>query len=344
MKKADKIKRRLGVLLVLVMLVGLVPLACIPSLADSAEEVTPFSTVKINGTVIENNDEPFNAAALPGFLNVSLDSAKSWAAPAGESWLIYNVDEQGAALACFFSDGAFVSDATRFATNTNSEVLNEGKTVGIFYTVAAHVHNYSTEWSGDDSTHWHACLGEGDCDAPKGSDAAHTFGDSGEARYTCTVCGRVVDTRKAQALNQDAADEVAALISAIGTVEYTAESKTKIEAARSAYTALTAEQKALLGNYETLTDAETTYAAFTGEQTSEQGNNSGSDGTPAPTEAKEKKSGLSVGAIAGIVIGSILLLVILVCVVLYILDKKKILNFPFIDRAIEKIASLFKKK
>jgi hypothetical protein len=58
-----------------------------------------------------------------------------------------------------------------------------------------------------------------------------------------------------------AADEVIAKITAIGTVTYTPESKALIDAARTAYDALTADQQALVTNYSTLTDAETTYAA-----------------------------------------------------------------------------------
>ncbi len=61
-------------------------------------------------------------------------------------------------------------------------------------------------------------------------------------------------------LDQMAADEVIAKITAIGTVTYTPESKALIDAARTAYDALTAAQQALVTNYPTLTDAETTYA------------------------------------------------------------------------------------
>lgn len=55
-------------------------------------------------------------------------------------------------------------------------------------------------------------------------------------------------------------DEVIAKITAIGTVTYTSESKALIDAARTAYDALTAAQQARVTNYSTLTDAETTYA------------------------------------------------------------------------------------
>ena len=59
--------------------------------------------------------------------------------------------------------------------------------------------------------------------------------------------------------DNEAADAVDVLIDAIGTVEYTDASKGRIDAAREAYDALTADQKALVTNYSTLTTAETTY-------------------------------------------------------------------------------------
>ena len=58
------------------------------------------------------------------------------------------------------------------------------------------------------------------------------------------------------------ANAVNDLIDAIGEVEYTDESKNKIDAARTAYDALTNEQKALVDHYDTLTAAEDSYAAL----------------------------------------------------------------------------------
>ena len=64
-----------------------------------------------------------------------------------------------------------------------------------------------------------------------------------------------------QAANdQEAANEVIGKINAIGEVAYTTECKNLIDAARNAYSELTADQKALVTNYEVLTTAETTYA------------------------------------------------------------------------------------
>ena len=64
--------------------------------------------------------------------------------------------------------------------------------------------------------------------------------------------------------DQNEAAAVKALIDDIGTVTYTDESKEKIDLARSAYDALTADQKALIGEaeYKVLTDAEATYEAL----------------------------------------------------------------------------------
>ena len=65
-------------------------------------------------------------------------------------------------------------------------------------------------------------------------------------------------------VEQELADKAAAkavddLIDAIGEVALTDDSKAKIDAARKAYNALTDEQKALVSNLATLTDAETAY-------------------------------------------------------------------------------------
>ncbi len=61
------------------------------------------------------------------------------------------------------------------------------------------------------------------------------------------------------AINQKAAQAVIDQINAIGTVALTAESKTKIEQARAAYNALTAEQKAFVTNAAVLSAAEAEY-------------------------------------------------------------------------------------
>ena len=60
--------------------------------------------------------------------------------------------------------------------------------------------------------------------------------------------------------DQAKAQNVKTLIGAIGTVEYNEESKAKINAARTAYDALTTEQRVYVDNYPVLTAAEAAYA------------------------------------------------------------------------------------
>ena len=55
---------------------------------------------------------------------------------------------------------------------------------------------------------------------------------------------------------------VESLIDAIGTVTYTADSREKIKKAREAYNALSEEDQALVSNYTTLTEAESTYVSL----------------------------------------------------------------------------------
>ena len=78
-----------------------------------------------------------------------------------------------------------------------------------------------------------------------------------------TVAERTYANLKAAAekaaADKEAADAVIAKINAIGEVAYTEACKNLIEAARNAYNALTADQKALVTNLEVLTTAERTY-------------------------------------------------------------------------------------
>lgn len=70
----------------------------------------------------------------------------------------------------------------------------------------------------------------------------------------------LTDAEDAYAALVAAAKAVVDKIAAIGLVEYTTACKDKIDAARSAYNALSDAQKALVSNYTTLTDAEAAYA------------------------------------------------------------------------------------
>jgi len=139
--------------------------------------------------------------------------------------------------------------------NKKSEYLTLNSVVA---TVPAHTHAYSTEWTSDSVAHWHECTSAvGPCDAAKSDSAAHTFGQEGTERYTCTVCKYVDNDKKAvadstdkaaAAAEQAVADSVVALIDAIGTVEYTKEVEAKITSAQQGYDGLTDAQKKLVPN------------------------------------------------------------------------------------------------
>ena len=92
--------------------------------------------------------------------------------------------------------------------------------------------------------------------------AGHTYGTAGDARFTCSVCGTVDAAKKAEVAIADAQSAIAALPEAS---KVTAADKDKIEAARKAFDALTAEQKAKFTavDYMKLTDAEAALAAAT---------------------------------------------------------------------------------
>ncbi len=78
------------------------------------------------------------------------------------------------------------------------------KTCGYSYTgdeTGKLTHNYSSEWSRDGNSHWHACTDAG-YENLKSDDAVHTYEDKvidptyeaeGYTRHTCTVCGYYYD-------------------------------------------------------------------------------------------------------------------------------------------------------
>ena len=92
---------------------------------------------------------------------------------------------------------------------------------------------------------------------------------------------------KAEAADKTAASGVDEKIKAIGTVSYTDACKAKIDAARKAYDALTTDQKKLVTNYSTLTDAEKKYADLKAEADKKPSGNSGTGNTSAGSTTGE---------------------------------------------------------
>ena len=102
----------------------------------------------------------------------------------------------------------------------------------------------------------------------KGSEAVEKCIEPGE--YTVVISdgeggNYTVSGTATFTITKEAIDAVIHLINEIGTVEYTDESKTKIDAARTAYDALNDAQQKLVTNYAMLTAAETTYAELKAE-------------------------------------------------------------------------------
>ena len=112
--------------------------------------------------------------------------------------------------------------------------------------------------------------------------------------------------------NNEKADAVKELINNIGTVEYNSDNKAKIDAAKAAYDALTPEQKALVSNYNVLTEAEQTYSAKEAEA--------------------NKRKGPSAGGVIVIILSVLLVLSLGAIVTIYILNKKGITHIAFVDK------------
>ena len=125
----------------------------------------------------------------------------------------------------------------------------------------------------------------------------------GEFKATCAVAV------------SESAVSVTNKINALPTPEnVTLDDKNAIEAARKAYDSLDADEKALVTTetLKKLTDDENALASL----------------KPATPE----KQGLPAGAVVGIVIGSIFGVLLIACLVLFLLNKKGIINLPFLNK------------
>jgi vacuolar-type H+-ATPase subunit H len=147
-----------------------------------------------------------------------------------------------------------------------------------------------------------------------------------KAKVSQEILKKLTDAEaKITSLEKDAADTKAAnavieRINALPEVsKITLDDKNDVATARAAYNALTVDQKAKVSSdtVNKLSNAEAKLAEL-------------QSSTPV-------KQGLSAGAIVGIVIGSILVVTIVGCLVLFILNKKGIINIPFLNKKEQKV-------
>lgn len=187
-------------------------------------------------------------------------------------WSLEDVVAEGNHLVAFvYTDGTNWSDVY-----TKFEKFDYMSTAGKTLTIKLDKAGYDANWNTVFSAHAGATIAVYDSTG-KVLTEGYTVADNQDGTYTVTiaVAGNyyvvaadidplTVPAVCAVAVNEDldkkAADAVAEKIAAIGTV--TKDSKAAIEAARAAYDALTAEQKALVANYNVLTTAEKTLSSL----------------------------------------------------------------------------------
>ena len=207
------------------------------------------------------------------------------------------------------------------------EVSESGQDIKSFKKVVfvSHVHVWDEKWTSDETHHWHACLADDATDEclleVEAAYAEHSYGEIGDARFTCTVCGHVDNNKKAAAelldTKEAAKKALDDLLAGKNESDYDPEdwaalkkiiedAKAEIDNASSVETVNSTES-----------DAEDQVALI---KTIDQ----------KPTD--QPQGGLPAGAVVGIVIGSILLLALIACGVLFLLHKKRIIVIPFLNK------------
>ena len=187
-------------------------------------------------------------------------------------WSLEDVVAEGNHLVAFvYTDGTSWSDSY-----AKFEKFDYAATAGKALTVKLDTAGYDANWNTVFSAHAGAAIAVYDSTG-KALTEGYTVVDNQDGTYTVTIAAAgdyyvvatdtdpltvpaVCAVAVAEDLNQKAADAVIEKINTIGTV--TLDSKNAIEAARAAYNALTAEQKALVTNYNVLTAAEKTLSSL----------------------------------------------------------------------------------
>ena len=156
----------------------------------------------------------------------------------------------------------FTPGVTNYGTNVYADAAwtSMEDAGAVFLPVAGYRYNGNVNWQGQSGFYWSSTV------ASEGASAWSwliSASDGARRDHYNLYYGMPVRLVKAVVKSdQEFADPVIALIEAIGSVEYTQDCKNRIDAARAAYDHLTDAQKALVINYSTLTNAETTYASL----------------------------------------------------------------------------------
>lgn len=122
----------------------------------------------------------------------------------------------------------------------------------------AHAHNYLVAWNYDSEYHWRECaIKDGNCTEPIIDKATHTYGDSGDSRFTCTKCGRVdlslkkqIELQNKALAEAEAQEEATIVIEMIENLpnpdKITLNDKEAVKEARTAYDQLSDLAKPLI--------------------------------------------------------------------------------------------------
>ena len=207
------------------------------------------------------------------------------------------------------------------------EVSESGQNLNSFKKVVfvSHAHVWDEKWTSDATHHWHACLAddaEDEClleeEAAYGE---HAYGETGDARFTCTVCGHVDNAKKAAAKLNDAKEaakkELDNLLAGKNESDYDPEDWAAIKQ-------IIETAKAEIDSATSVAAVDTTKIDATKKVAAVK--------TSADKVDVQPKSGLPAGAVVGITLGSIFGVALIACGVLFLLHKKGIIVIPFLKK------------
>lgn len=227
-------KRFLSILLSLVMVLGLMPGMSLTVQAASAVNVKIVTTNSGSSWTIAGSTtlpQDYTVVALMPMMGWDQDS--------------YNIQVNGTNAQIKSGSGKdmviTISDKGTFTIEVNYDYygmpMTKNATVSVTELVAAHTHTWAIAWSHDATYHWHACTGEGASDAclneTGAAKAEHTYGDTGDARFTCTVCEYVDTVKQAASGLADAKTTATATVNGVNSDDYIAADQQTVTDAKS---------------------------------------------------------------------------------------------------------------